>query len=349
MRFFSRIRFKNLSENKVIKYLGYALGEIVLVVIGILIALQFNNWNNQVKTEAEIEKLFNLVEEELEENLSKFDTFFSYYNMKDSLVSLVLSGQVNRDDYDKNFELRGLIINSREYSINDDAYRQLIERRRDIPEKYSKITTKLIDAYQRKMAIDDWGDETSNLAERSFEYFNFTPPYGNGEYTDLHDYMLNSPLYKGRVRVFRSYYGNNLLRHAKEFYCKALSSLKDIKNLNQDSLTNCAKIHITLNLNREIEELEVFKCGDGELLALREDYRYQNILIENQRDEVLYFEYLGDQGSFIPSGKIPKCEPNELIYTDVVGELTYRIINNEGECLGMFITGTKEATVIIKN
>lgn len=34
-----------LSENKVLRYLTYAVGEIVLVVIGILIALQVNNWN----------------------------------------------------------------------------------------------------------------------------------------------------------------------------------------------------------------------------------------------------------------------------------------------------------------
>lgn len=37
---------------KLRKYLLYALGEIVLVVIGILIALQINNWSNQQKMEA---------------------------------------------------------------------------------------------------------------------------------------------------------------------------------------------------------------------------------------------------------------------------------------------------------
>ncbi|MBT8324661.1 MAG: hypothetical protein HKN99_09620 [Winogradskyella sp.] len=42
-----------MSENKTGKYLKYAIGEIVLVVIGILIALQINNWNNS-KTESKI-------------------------------------------------------------------------------------------------------------------------------------------------------------------------------------------------------------------------------------------------------------------------------------------------------
>jgi competence protein ComGC len=43
--FFRRIRKKMADENKPIKYMRYAVGEIVLVVIGILIALQVNNWN----------------------------------------------------------------------------------------------------------------------------------------------------------------------------------------------------------------------------------------------------------------------------------------------------------------
>ena len=45
MKIFRKIRQKLLTENKFSKYLIYALGEIVLVVIGILIALQINNWN----------------------------------------------------------------------------------------------------------------------------------------------------------------------------------------------------------------------------------------------------------------------------------------------------------------
>lgn len=44
---FRRIRRKLLSENRITRYLLYALGEILLVVIGILIALQVNNWNQQ--------------------------------------------------------------------------------------------------------------------------------------------------------------------------------------------------------------------------------------------------------------------------------------------------------------
>ena len=45
INFFRRIRKKMADDNKPLKYLKYAIGEIVLVVIGILIALSINNWN----------------------------------------------------------------------------------------------------------------------------------------------------------------------------------------------------------------------------------------------------------------------------------------------------------------
>jgi hypothetical protein len=49
IKFFRKIRQKLLSENKFSKYLLYAIGEIALVVIGILIALSINNWNEDRK------------------------------------------------------------------------------------------------------------------------------------------------------------------------------------------------------------------------------------------------------------------------------------------------------------
>lgn len=55
LRFFRQLRQNLLTENRVSKYLLYAIGEVVLVVVGILIALQINNWNEAKIKRAEIE------------------------------------------------------------------------------------------------------------------------------------------------------------------------------------------------------------------------------------------------------------------------------------------------------
>lgn len=54
LKFFRQIRQKQLAEGKLSRYLIYAVGEILLVMIGILLALQVNNWNESRKTKEAI-------------------------------------------------------------------------------------------------------------------------------------------------------------------------------------------------------------------------------------------------------------------------------------------------------
>ena len=72
IKFFRRIRQRLLSENKFSKYLIYAIGEIILVVIGILIALSINNWNENLKNRnIETTALMNL-RAEFKDNSNRF-------------------------------------------------------------------------------------------------------------------------------------------------------------------------------------------------------------------------------------------------------------------------------------
>lgn len=66
IKFFRKIRKKLLSESKFSKYLLYAIGEIVLVVVGILIALQINNWNEASKDSALEIKILEEIKENIE-------------------------------------------------------------------------------------------------------------------------------------------------------------------------------------------------------------------------------------------------------------------------------------------
>ena len=68
IKLFKRIRQQLLSENKFSKYILYAIGEIILVVIGILIALQVNTWQDNRKSKfVELKTLANL-KNEFEQN-----------------------------------------------------------------------------------------------------------------------------------------------------------------------------------------------------------------------------------------------------------------------------------------
>lgn len=73
LKFFRTIRKKLIDQDKVRKYLLYALGEILLVVIGILIALQINNWNEYRKERLQEKQLLAQLRSEFESNLEQLD------------------------------------------------------------------------------------------------------------------------------------------------------------------------------------------------------------------------------------------------------------------------------------
>jgi len=74
IKFFRKIRQNLLMENKTGKYLKYAIGEIILVVIGILIALSINNWNEDRKNR----KLISVYKKSLIENLVQDSTRIAF-------------------------------------------------------------------------------------------------------------------------------------------------------------------------------------------------------------------------------------------------------------------------------
>lgn len=90
IKFFRRIRQKLLQENRISKYLLYAIGEIVLVVIGILIALQINNWNER-KNRVQLEKsLLKEIKENLQVDLGDLRFNIKYDSTNRAATTLVL-------------------------------------------------------------------------------------------------------------------------------------------------------------------------------------------------------------------------------------------------------------------
>lgn len=71
IKFFRHIRQRMLSENKLSKYLLYATGEILLVVIGILIALQLNEWKSNEQDKAQETKILVQLNADLRANLQE--------------------------------------------------------------------------------------------------------------------------------------------------------------------------------------------------------------------------------------------------------------------------------------
>ena len=73
IKFFRHIRKNLIERGKTGKYFKYAIGEIILVVIGILIALQINNWNEEKKLKIQEGEALAEIISDITINLDKFD------------------------------------------------------------------------------------------------------------------------------------------------------------------------------------------------------------------------------------------------------------------------------------
>ncbi|GAA4279983.1 DUF6090 family protein [Gaetbulibacter aestuarii] len=107
IKLFRKIRKNLLAEGKKVKYLKYALGEIVLVVIGILIALQINNWNDERKSNIEnIKFLSNLRDEIALDTLALVEIIPYYEGINEDLIKTL---QYLREPTDINQEKREIV------------------------------------------------------------------------------------------------------------------------------------------------------------------------------------------------------------------------------------------------
>jgi hypothetical protein len=77
-KIFRKIRQTMLLENKTGTYFKYAFGEIVLVVIGILIALQINNWNEEKKERSKELAFLKEINLDFKSNKEQLDSIISY-------------------------------------------------------------------------------------------------------------------------------------------------------------------------------------------------------------------------------------------------------------------------------
>ncbi|TRZ42448.1 hypothetical protein DMZ48_13115 [Robertkochia solimangrovi] len=159
MKFFRRIRLDLLSEKQTIKYLKYAVGEIVLVVIGILIALQINNWNeSNKKSKLEHEILYNLKvdfqlnQKELGEIIETTES-----NMDKSIVILNHTG----DKYSGNFLLDSLVnatVSGPAFSAQNGFLNDLI----------SSGNLGILKNAELRSKLSSWGPYLDKLARREF-------------------------------------------------------------------------------------------------------------------------------------------------------------------------------------
>ena len=132
IKFFRKIRQNLLMENKTGKYFKYAIGEIVLVVIGILIALSINNWNDVRKNKNYEQEILFLINQNLKSDSIALSTELSKSKEAIKLTNRLLE-QVATGNYgDSINDWMGKIISFEMFKSQSSAFEILKSKGIDV-------------------------------------------------------------------------------------------------------------------------------------------------------------------------------------------------------------------------
>jgi len=277
--FFRKIRKKMADDNKPLKYARYAIGEIVLVVIGILIALQINNRNEQHKSDAKIDVLFEKVLIELADNINDTQRMIGFYKHTNLICNLVSDNKLTYDDYvnpklDKNGNLIvGLLymvdLDYTTADFNMRSFENLILNMNAIPVKYDHIVSELTSMYtidkkeidiSNKVLNNMYQDNQAELVQK-YDWYSLRVP--NNENKGMIDYMLNNYLYKNKMQYF-SEESDYQLAMALKYRNRAIKIYQELA-----ALLNKSKLHESFEVNPEVVRLLI---GTYQFVETNSDY-----------------------------------------------------------------------------
>jgi len=221
------------DDNKPLKYMRYAIGEIVLVVIGILIALSINNWNELGKEKEKTNLLLEKTQKELLYNINRCNLVVDFYRGKDSLIYKVSNKKLTYNDYKSNPGNFEIIHSWEEVKLIDNAFNNLTENDGKLSGQQDSITLRLKNLYgTQKIGVDKWDDRTADLV---LEYFDemrkekewYSKTEGISEIKI--EYFLTDPFYFNDVRHYSMYKMNHLIYIGK-FKDEALGIYEEISD-----------------------------------------------------------------------------------------------------------------------
>ena len=157
-KFFKRIRRRLAEEGRLTNYLFYALGEIILVVVGILIALQINNWNIQRMEENQMQDFARALVQDIRADIEEIEIRQNQMDRivkrMDSVISLVNQRELN--------ELNNLDVLCLTWNL---YYRPFKWNRKTLEQLKSSASLRLIDNDSLLKLIGDYDALSRHLDE----------------------------------------------------------------------------------------------------------------------------------------------------------------------------------------
>ncbi len=218
-KIFRKIRQSSLSEGKTRAYLKYAIGEIILVVIGILIALQINNWNQNKYLKKDELKILKSIQESIKINTIEFNQVLNaqirrneslreviFIDVSDqklsSLDSLITVNVKNHTFYPSTGIYNSMINSGKIELISNDSLKnkisKLYDRVKDYQESEEEVTA-YTKEHLEKYFINNYNINPEVLAkirkrtekEKNRDYISYVKIFNSQEVRNMYILLLN--------------------------------------------------------------------------------------------------------------------------------------------------------------
>jgi hypothetical protein len=260
IKFFRRIRQNLLSEGKTGKYLKYALGEIALVMIGILLALQVNNWNENRKAYSNSKDYLFEIVTDLQTDTTRFNHGINVLNKLIADEEWVLN-TADYSDEDANRLWDCLSGWYMAYEINTRTFQKIQNEGRSKLVGFDKLSEKINTYYTttngRTKSMTGWDikDVTERHAwlrdlEETIETSNYRmQAFGAGQVTKSFPMRQDSTTNAGLMIAFanstrgRNHFKNNYVRHMRviNWFKVVLSEANNLINEIESELSRMDK------------------------------------------------------------------------------------------------------------
>lgn len=230
IQFFRKIRQKLVSDGKAGTYFKYAIGEIFLVVIGILIALQINNWNQKRILDNDLAQIQQRIILDIDNDIKDLRTALIYWKEKEHLFNKVIQDSITPDLFDQG--LSRLIGQTFQRNLNKAGVEQL--KRMNVTDV---LSLRIIDIYDQmeNIYIVPYENKISESAHNfrvkirdNYDWFSeWTSKtiMSNNSSEELQAYFLTNPEYRNWVSNSHLLIYGNYLRFL-EFYIPILENLR---------------------------------------------------------------------------------------------------------------------------
>ena len=205
-------RNQQLAKGKLVKYITYAIGEILLIVVGVLLAVMINTKVADSKNRAAIKNIYLRLYEDLGEDIKKADQLLRYYALKDSLIYEVMNDLVTEEDYlnVENYRLRSLVITYEVLEIQDQSFKSIMALNNKVTLKQDSVFSKIKLLYfDKKSSVERNNAYITNMVIGNIDWIKFNTSWFSNFYfmdrpptaTEIEFYLKND-IYRNLVTEY---------------------------------------------------------------------------------------------------------------------------------------------------